>query len=116
MAIQTVKIFVKNGSADPVENALVTLHEVATGNSTHQYTDVDGLSLFAQIGLIVLMGLVMKNGILLVEYANQFREEGMTAHEAIMKAAPLRLRPILFVDFCALARHRHLYLAQPGDN
>jgi len=54
-----------------------------------------GLSLFAQIGLIVLMGLVMKNGILLVEYANQFREEGMDARKAILTAAPLRLRPIL---------------------
>jgi len=59
------------------------------------YLEGAGLSLFAQIGLIVLMGLVMKNGILLVEYANQFREEGMDARKAILTAAPLRLRPIL---------------------
>jgi HAE1 family hydrophobic/amphiphilic exporter-1 len=59
------------------------------------YLEGAGLSLFAQIGLIVLMGLVMKNGILLVEYANQFREDGMDATSAILKAAPLRLRPIL---------------------
>jgi len=59
------------------------------------YLEGAGLSMFAQIGLIVLMGLVMKNGILLVEYANQFREDGMDAVSAIMQAAPLRLRPIL---------------------
>ena len=61
-----------------------------------------GLSLFAQIGLIVLMGLVMKNGILLVEYANQFREQGMGATEAMLAAAPLRLRPILMTALAAV--------------
>jgi HAE1 family hydrophobic/amphiphilic exporter-1 len=61
-----------------------------------------GLSLFAQIGLVVLMGLVMKNGILLVEYANQFRETGMTATEAMLAAAPLRLRPILMTALAAV--------------
>lgn len=59
------------------------------------YLEGAGLTMFAQIGLIVLMGLVMKNGILLVEYANQFREDGMDARAAMMEAAPLRLRPIL---------------------
>ncbi|MEN3951396.1 efflux RND transporter permease subunit [Iodidimonas sp. SYSU 1G8] len=62
-----------------------------------------GLSLFAQIGLVVLMGLVMKNGILLVEYANQFREEhGMDARTAMLEAAPLRLRPILMTALAAI--------------
>ena len=59
------------------------------------YIEGAGLSMFAQIGLVVLMGLVMKNGILIVEYANQFRAENMSAREAMLKAAPLRLRPIL---------------------
>lgn len=59
------------------------------------YLEGAGLSMFAQIGLIVLMGLVMKNGILLVEYANQFRAEGQDARTAMANAAPLRLRPIL---------------------
>lgn len=65
------------------------------GAFTAVYLEGAGLTMFAQIGLIVLMGLVMKNGILLVEYANQFREDGMDARAAMMKAAPLRLRPIL---------------------
>jgi HAE1 family hydrophobic/amphiphilic exporter-1 len=61
-----------------------------------------GLSLFAQIGLVVLMGLVMKNGILLVEYANQFRERGSSATDAMLAAAPLRLRPILMTALSAV--------------
>lgn len=53
------------------------------------------MSLFTQIGFIALMGLVMKNGILLVDYANQLREDGRSPMEAMLGAGPLRLRPIL---------------------
>ncbi|MBD3646700.1 MAG: efflux RND transporter permease subunit, partial [Pseudomonadales bacterium] len=60
------------------------------------------LSLFAQIGLIALMGLVMKNGILLVDYANQARLEGLNAHEAMIKAGLLRLRPVLMTAFSTI--------------
>jgi len=60
------------------------------------------MSLFAQIGLIALMGIVMKNGILLVDRANQFREQGLTAIEAITKAGPERLRPVLMTAFAAI--------------
>ena len=60
------------------------------------------LSLFAQIGLIGLMGIVMKNGILLVDRANQLIEEGMTGQEAITKACPERLRPVLMTALAAV--------------
>ncbi|XOV90497.1 MAG: efflux RND transporter permease subunit [Pseudomonadota bacterium] len=60
------------------------------------------MSLFAQIGLIALMGIVMKNGILLVDRANQFREEGLSASEAMVKAGPERLRPVLMTAFAAI--------------
>lgn len=53
------------------------------------------LSMFGQIALLALMGLVMKNGILLVDYANQARERGVGAREAMLAAGPLRLRPVL---------------------
>lgn len=53
------------------------------------------LSLFAQIGMVALMGLVMKNGILLVDYANQASERGQTAKEAMLEAGQLRLKPVL---------------------
>ena len=53
------------------------------------------LDMMSGIGLLVLMGLVMKNGILLVDYINQLRHEGRTREEAILEAAPARMRPVL---------------------
>src|SRR5690606_10973420 len=59
-------------------------------------------SIFAMIGLIMLMGLVTKNGILLVEFANQLKAQGLSTREALEKAGPLRLRPILMTTFAMI--------------
>ena len=53
------------------------------------------LNVFSQIGLITLVGLITKHGILIVEFANQLREQGMEKLDAVLQAARLRLRPIL---------------------
>ncbi len=53
------------------------------------------LNLFSMIGIVLLIGLVTKNSILLVDYANQLRGEGLSAEAAIRKAAPIRMRPVL---------------------
>jgi len=53
------------------------------------------LSIFAMIGIIMLMGLVTKNAILLVDYTNTLRKRGMGREEALLTAGPVRLRPIL---------------------
>lgn len=53
------------------------------------------MNIYTQIGLITLTGLITKNGILIVEFANQQMEKGMSALEAVKKASELRLRPIL---------------------
>jgi multidrug efflux pump len=53
------------------------------------------INIFSQIGMIMLIGLVTKNGILIVEFANQLRERGLSKAEAALEAAVLRLRPIL---------------------
>jgi multidrug efflux pump len=53
------------------------------------------LNVFSQIGLITLVGLITKHGILIVEFSNQLREQGMEKFEAVKKAAGLRLRPIM---------------------
>ncbi len=53
------------------------------------------LNVFSQIGLITLVGLITKHGILIVEFANQLRMTGMSAIDAVHKSATLRLRPIL---------------------
>lgn len=60
------------------------------------------LSLFAQIGMVALMGLVMKNGILLVDYANQARARGLGHQDAILEAGRLRLRPVLMTAFSTI--------------
>lgn len=56
------------------------------------------LNIFSQIGMIMLIGLVTKNGILIVEFANQKRENGMPKWEAVIEAAVARLRPILMTS------------------
>src|SRR5687767_15272708 len=56
------------------------------------------INIFSQIGTIMLIGLVTKNGILIVEFANQLREQGKPKYEAIMEAAESRLRPILMTS------------------
>jgi hydrophobe/amphiphile efflux-1 (HAE1) family protein len=56
------------------------------------------LNIFSQIGIIMLIGLVTKNGILIVEFANQLKEKGRTVREAIQEASAARLRPILMTS------------------
>jgi multidrug efflux pump len=53
------------------------------------------LNVYSQIGLITLIGLITKHGILIVEFANQMRDKGKELREAVVDAAVLRLRPIL---------------------
>ena len=53
------------------------------------------LNVYSQIGLITLVGLITKHGILIVEFSNQLRQQGRSVHEAVVEAAALRLRPIL---------------------
>jgi HAE1 family hydrophobic/amphiphilic exporter-1 len=53
------------------------------------------LNVFTMIGIIMLMGLVTKNGILLIDFANQQRERGMVRRDALLSAARIRLRPII---------------------
>jgi multidrug efflux pump len=53
------------------------------------------LNVYSKVGLVMLIGLITKHGILIVEFANQLRERGMARREAVIEAATLRLRPIL---------------------
>ncbi len=60
------------------------------------------LNIFSMIGLLLLLGIVKKNSIILVDYANQFRQQGLGAREAMEKAGPIRLRPILMTAVATL--------------
>ena len=60
------------------------------------------LNLFSQIGIIMLVGLAAKNGILIVEFANQLRDEGRSVREAVVESAATRLRPILMTSIATM--------------
>lgn len=62
-----------------------------------------GLNIYSQIGMIMLIGMVTKNGILIVEFTNQLRDQGETLEKAIIDASARRLRPILMTAFTTLA-------------
>lgn len=61
------------------------------------------LNIYSQVGLVLLIGLAAKNGILIVEFANQLRDEGREFHAALMEASVTRLRPILMTAVTTMA-------------
>ncbi|MBU1263529.1 MAG: efflux RND transporter permease subunit [Thiobacillus sp.] len=74
---------------------LLTVPLAATGALLALKLTGATLNVYSQIGLIMLVGLITKHGILIVEFANQLRDRGMNKVEAVIEAASLRLRPIL---------------------
>ena len=66
------------------------------------YVTGGSLNIYSQVGLITLIGLISKHGILIVEFANKLQKQGVSALEAIEKAASLRLRPILMTTAAML--------------
>ncbi|MEQ8296289.1 MAG: efflux RND transporter permease subunit [Nitratireductor sp.] len=60
------------------------------------------LNVYSQIGLVLLVGIMAKNGILIVEFANQLRDRGQTVREAIENAANVRLRPVMMTMICTI--------------
>ena len=63
------------------------------------YLGIATLNIYSEVGLITLVGLISKHGILMVEFANKLQEGGKSVHEAIIEAATTRLRPILMTTF-----------------
>ncbi|MEW9798376.1 efflux RND transporter permease subunit [Alteromonas sp. CYL-A6] len=73
------------------------------------------INIYSQIGLVMLIGLAAKNGILIVEFANQLRDAGIAFEEALRKAATQRLRPIVMTGFTTIFSSLPLVLASgPG--
>ena len=61
------------------------------------------INTYSQIGLIILVGIAAKNGILIVEFANQLRDDGLSIREAVIESASLRIRPIIMTSIAAAA-------------
>ncbi len=70
------------------------------------------LNIYSQVGLITLVGLVSKNGILIVEFANHLQDSGMSKIQAVIEAAGTRLRPILMTSVATVAGHFPLVFAK----
>ncbi|MGR5147065.1 efflux RND transporter permease subunit [Photobacterium alginatilyticum] len=75
---------------------------------THSWTTT--MNIYSQVGLVTLVGLVSKNGILIVEFANKLQEQGLAKLEAVHEAALTRLRPILMTSAATIAGHFPLIL------
>jgi multidrug efflux pump len=86
-----------------------------SGALTSSFLGLTTLNIYSQVGLITLVGLVSKNGILIVEFANHLQETGKEKLEAIIEAASTRLRPILMTTAATVIGHFPLVLAKgPG--
>jgi multidrug efflux pump len=79
------------------------------------FLGLTSLNIYSQVGLITLVGLVAKNGILIVQFANQLQEQGMAKLQAVIEAAGTRLRPILMTTAATVFGHLPLVFAHgPG--
>lgn len=86
-----------------------------TGALMFSFLGFTTLNIYSQVGLITLVGLVSKNGILIVEFANHLRDQGVPLLEAIIEAGTTRLRPILMTSVATVVGHFPLVLASgPG--
>ncbi len=73
------------------------------------------LNIYSQIGLIMLVGIAAKNGVLIVEFINQMRDQGLEFNDAIVEGARIRLRPVIMTAFAAVMGSVPLILAEgPG--
>lgn len=90
-------------STVPLGLACAAIALVLTGSS---------LNVYSQIGLVLLVGVMAKNGILIVEFANQLRDRGTSVREAIEKACAMRLRPVMMTMIATVIGGVPLLLAQ----
>jgi len=81
---------------------LVTAPLAVTGGLLALWITGLTLNIFSQIGMILLIGLMAKNGILVVEFANQLRDEGRSVRDAVIEASVTRLRPILMTTIATI--------------
>ncbi|WP_230533920.1 efflux RND transporter permease subunit [Microvirga roseola] len=81
---------------------MLTVPLAVTGGLAALVLTGQSLNIYSQIGMILLIGLMTKNGILIVEFANQLRERGMEVREAVLEASVLRLRPILMTSIAMI--------------
>jgi len=81
---------------------MLTVPLAVTGALAALWASGISLNIYSQIGIIMLLGLMAKNGILIVEFANQLRDKGLDVHEAILQGAIMRFRPVLMTTISTI--------------
>jgi multidrug efflux pump len=100
---------------DPFVILLGSVPLALSGALLFSFLGFTTLNIYSQVGLITLVGLVSKNGILIVEFANSLRSTGVAKLQAVIDAASTRLRPILMTTVATVVGHFPLVLARgPG--
>jgi len=120
MALSAVLIFLVLAAQfesfrDPFIILLGSVPLALTGALMFTFLGFTSLNIYSQVGLITLVGLVSKNGILIVQFANQLQEEGLDKLRAVIQASATRLRPILMTTAATVMGHLPLIFASgPG--
>jgi multidrug efflux pump len=95
---------------DPLIVLLGSVPLALTGALVFTFLKLTTINIYSQVGLITLVGLVAKNGILIVEFANHLQQTGLSKFEAARRAAAVRLRPILMTSAATVFGHFPLVL------
>jgi len=86
-----------------------------SGALIFSYLDLTTINIYSQVGLITLVGLIAKNGILVVEFANTLQKRGRSKATALRESALTRLRPVLMTSFATVFGHLPLvFVSGPG--
>lgn len=100
---------------DPLIVLLGSVPLAISGALVVSFLDLTTINIYSQVGLITLVGLIAKNGILIVEFANQLQAQGLSRLAAIREASVTRLRPVLMTSAATIFGHFPLVLATgPG--
>ncbi|MCE9543569.1 MAG: efflux RND transporter permease subunit, partial [Verrucomicrobia bacterium] len=100
---------------DPFIILLGSVPLALAGALLFTFLGATSINIYSQVGLITLVGLVAKNGILIVEFANNLQDGGLDKWHAILAASGTRLRPVLMTSVATVVGHTPLILANgPG--
>ncbi|MFN7374623.1 MAG: efflux RND transporter permease subunit [bacterium] len=100
---------------DPLIVLLGSVPLAISGALVFSFLDFTTINIYSQVGLVTLVGLIAKNGILIVEFANVLQERGMDKLTAIGQASATRLRPVLMTSFATVFGHLPLvFVTGPG--
>ncbi len=99
-----------NSFRDPLVVLLGSVPLALSGAMMFSFLNFTTINIYSQVGFITLVGLIAKNGILIVEFANHMQKQGLNKLEAVKSAAQTRLRPVLMTTAATVLGHFPLVL------